>query len=86
MKVKVLKIQQDLFLDLFRNGINKPYEVIEGIPRDAIIIDVWHNGFERRIEILLRSDEFEVVPEGKIYPDLIPTLKMISDVKSKPKE
>jgi hypothetical protein len=84
MKVKVLKIHCDLFLDLFRNGINKPYEIIDGIPKDAIIIDVRHNGFENHIEVLLRSDEFEVVPEGKMYPDMIFTVKMIDYEQNQP--
>ena len=70
-RLKMLRVTNALFLEVFR-GDHPAYSVVkDAVPDDAIIINV-RLGWGDLIEVLIKSDTFPPVRDGKEPPILEP--------------
>jgi hypothetical protein len=59
---------------LLREGGPIAYEVVEGLPDDAQIVDMRWSIERRTFDVTVVSREFPVVPEGQMSPEALPPL------------
>jgi hypothetical protein len=86
MKVrrKEFKISIDVLLNMFSKGFHPSY-IIEkdgAIPDDVAVLEVYYDGYNQTINILLASDEFEEIDiEEPEYPVLTPKIRELEENK-----
>ena len=79
MRGAILQITDVLFIDLFKKGASKTYEVIDNaLPPDARIVTVRYQG-NGVVEVVLESEAFEDV-DGTSLPVLDPPVIRILEV------
>src|SRR5262245_17709505 len=71
-RVRIMRVSQVLFLELFKQGDHPAYRVIDNaIPDGARVVNC-RFGWPECIEILIESEYFDEVPEGGVIPYISP--------------
>ncbi len=68
---KRMLVSADLLLSLFESG-TRHYTIAQGVPKDAVLLDVRHSRFTDTVELLLESPEFPELEDGEQIPYLDP--------------
>lgn len=67
-RLKILRIIPALLMEIFQTGNKKHFEIIQGVPKDARVVDI-QTEWNTRIDLLIESKEFDEVPEGADIPE-----------------
>lgn len=63
----IIPISSQCFVGFFKAG-RPGYEMVVGLPSDAILIDIRFNAFVDRVEAVIQSAAFDPVPDGNPPP------------------
>jgi hypothetical protein len=79
---KTLHVSVPIFLALFRTGRQPDYEVVDGMPKDAAVIDVKKGSAfgtyrDDTICLVIESETFPELAEGDPIPEMFVTFRRI---------
>jgi hypothetical protein len=77
-RVRVVKVSTEIVFDIIKNGVVRPFEVVDGLPADTMLIkaDYDHNyGTHPYFTLYVASGEFEPAPKGSSTPEVMVTFR-----------
>lgn len=64
-RVKYMEVTRHALAGLFMEGMHR---VTQGVPDDSVVVGVGYNAPKDVYEVMVHSEEFDVIPEGADVP------------------